>query len=78
MFSVITNVTFLPLGKGQIDEYLAGIAPLDKAGGYAIQQDQHKIIKRVSGSVSNVVGLPGERLKEELNHLFSEKIEEQW
>ncbi|MAE32533.1 MAG: septum formation protein Maf [Verrucomicrobiales bacterium] len=77
-FSVITNVTFLPLGKGQIDEYLAEIDPLDKAGGYAIQQDKHKIIKRVSGSVSNVVGLPVERLKEELNHLFGEKIEEKW
>ena len=78
VFSVITNVTFLPLGKGQIDEYLAGIDPLDKAGGYAIQQDNHKIIKRVSGSVSNVIGLPVERLKEELNHLFGEKIEEEW
>ena len=77
-FSVITNVTFLPLGKGQIDEYLAGIDPLDKAGGYAIQQDKNKIIKRVSGSVSNVVGLPVERLKEELNHLFGETIEEKW
>ena len=78
VFSVITNVTFLPLGKGQIDEYLAGIDPLDKAGGYAIQQDKNKIIKRVSVSVSNVVGLPVERLKEELNHLFGEKIEEEW
>ncbi len=77
-FSVITNVTFLPLGKGQIDEYLAGIDPLDKAGGYAIQQNKHLIIKRVSGSVSNVVGLPVERLKEELNHLFGETIEEKW
>ena len=57
-----------PLSKEQIDEYLAGIDPLDKAGGYAIQQDKDKIIKRVSGSVSNVIGLPVERLKEELNH----------
>jgi len=78
VFSVITNVTFLPLGREQIDEYLAGIDPLDKAGGYAIQQDKHKIIKRVSGSVSNVVGLPVERLKEEFNHLFGETVEEQW
>ena len=77
VFSVITNVTFLPLGREQIDEYLAGIDPLDKAGGYAIQQDKHKIIKRVSGSVSNGVGLPGERLKEELNHLCGETGEEQ-
>tara|TARA_Y100001934_G_scaffold199231_2_gene234821 strand:+ start:758 stop:1354 length:597 start_codon:yes stop_codon:yes gene_type:complete len=78
VFSVITNVTFLALGREQIDEYLGGIDPLDKAGGYAIQQDKHKIIKRVSGSVSNVVGLPVERLKEELNHLFGETVEEQW
>jgi len=77
-FSVITNVTFLSLNRGQIDDYLAGIDPLDKAGGYAIQQDKHKIVKRVSGSVSNVVGLPVERLKEELNHLFGEKVEEEW
>ena len=77
-FSVITNVTFLPLSKGKINEYLAGIDPLDKAGGYAIQQNKHLIIKRVSGSVSNVIGLPVERLKEELNHLFGETIEEKW
>ena len=77
-FSVITNVTFLQLSKGEINEYLAGIDPLDKAGGYAIQQNKHLIIKRVSGSVSNVIGLPVERLKEELNHLFGETIEEKW
>ena len=78
VFSVITNVTFLTLNKEQINDYLAKIDPLDKAGGYAIQQDKQKIIKRVSGSVSNVIGLPVERLKEELNHLFGETVEEQW
>ncbi len=77
-FSVITNVTFLSLNRGQIDDYLAGIDPLDKAGGYAIQQDKHKIVKRVSGAVANVVRQPVERLKEELNHLFGEKVEEEW
>ena len=78
VFSVITNVTFLALGREQIDEYLAGIDPLDKAGGYAIQEHKQMIAKRVSGSVSNVVGLPVERLKEELNNLFGEKVEEKW
>ncbi len=77
-FSVITNVTFLSLNRGQIDDYLAGIDPLDKACGYAIQHDKHKIVKRVSGAVSNEYGLPVERLKEELNHLFGEKVEEEW
>lgn len=77
-FSVITNVTFLSLDAGQISEYLAKIDPLDKAGGYAIQEHKQMIAKRVSGSVSNVVGLPVERLKEELNNLFGEKVEEEW
>ncbi|HCV98016.1 MAG TPA: septum formation protein Maf [Verrucomicrobiales bacterium] len=77
-FSVITNVTFLSLDAGQISEYLAKIDPLDKAGGYAIQEYKQMIAKRVSGSVSNVVGLPVERLKEELNNLFGEKVEEEW
>ena len=76
--SVITNVTFLSLDAGQISEYLAKIDPLDKAGGYAIQEHKQMIAKRVSGSVSNVVGLPVERLKEELNNLFGEKVEEEW
>ena len=77
-FSVITNVTFLSLDTKQISEYLAKIDPLDKAGGYAIQEHKQMIAKRVSGSVSNVVGLPVERLKEELNNLFGEMVEEEW
>ena len=77
-FSVITNVTFLSLDAGQISEYLAKIDPLDKAGGYAIQEHKQMIAKRVSGSVSIVVGLPVERLKEELNNLFGETVEEEW
>jgi len=43
-----------------------------------IQEHKQMIAKRVSGSVSNVVGLPVERLKEELNNLFGEKLEEEW
>ena len=77
-FSVITNVTFLSLDTKQISEYLAKIDPLDKAGGYAIQEHKQMIAKRVTGSVSNVVGLPVERLKEELNNLFGEMVEEEW
>ena len=76
--SVITNVTFLPLNSKQISDYLNKIDPLDKAGGYAIQEHKQLIAKRVSGSISNVIGLPVERLKEELNSLFGEKVEEKW
>jgi len=60
-------VTFRPLDVRQIQEYIERINPLDKAGGYAIQEHGDKIVENVSGSYSNVVGLPIERLKEELS-----------
>jgi len=66
LFAVSTDVLFHPLSDPQIARYLARIHPLDKAGAYAIQESGELIISEVSGSYSNVVGLPVERLKEEL------------
>ena len=66
IFAVSTDVLFHPLDEKQIRDYLAKIHPLDKAGAYALQESGEKIISEISGSYSNVVGLPVERLKEEL------------
>ena len=66
IFAVSTNVTFLPLTHAQINHYLDRINPLDKAGGYAIQDHGELIVSEISGSYSNVVGLPLERLAAEL------------
>jgi septum formation protein len=66
IFAVNTSVTFLPLTPAQINDYLAKINPLDKAGGYAIQEHGELIVSEISGSYSNVVGLPLERLAVEL------------
>ena len=66
IFAVSTNVTFLPLTHAQINHYLDRINPLDKAGGYAIQDHGELIVSEISGSYSNVVGLPLERLAVEL------------
>jgi septum formation protein len=66
LFAVSTDVLFHPLSDQQIGRYLARINPLDKAGAYAIQESGEMIISEVSGSYSNVVGLPVERLKLEL------------
>jgi len=66
IFAVSTDVLFHPLNARQIRDYLAAIQPLDKAGAYAIQDSGEKIISEISGSYSNVVGLPVERLREEL------------
>jgi len=66
IFAVSTDVMFHPLDAGQIRDYLARVNPLDKAGAYAIQEHGEKIIAEISGSYSNVVGLPLERLRTEL------------
>jgi septum formation protein len=72
IFAVGTDVAFLPLTARQISDYLSKINPLDKAGAYAIQEHGDKIIAEISGSYSNVVGLPLEKLQEELKSLNRE------
>jgi septum formation protein len=67
IFAVSTDVLFHPLDDRQIRSYLAKINPLDKAGAYAIQESGELIISEVSGSYSNVVGLPVEKLRQELS-----------
>jgi len=61
-FADSTDVTFHPLGTAAIRRYLESIKPLDKAGGYAIQEHGELIVKEIAGSYSNVVGLPVERV----------------
>lgn len=61
-----TEVTFLPLKKDFIRAYVASGSPMDKAGAYGIQDGG--LAEKISGSYSNVVGLPlelcGAMLKE--------------
>lgn len=64
----VTRVFFKPLTKAEIADYLDCIQPLDKAGAYAIQEHGERIIERIDGSYSNVVGLPLELLRTALNN----------
>jgi septum formation protein len=66
IFADTTEVTFQPLDAVKIQRYLMNVNPLDKAGAYAIQEQSELIIKKISGSYTNVVGLPLEKLREEL------------
>lgn len=68
-FAESTCVKFRTLTRDQIQQYLASINPLDKAGAYAIQEGGERIVETVTGSFSNVVGLPTERLAKELKEL---------
>lgn len=65
-FHVITEVTFLPLTDDVIRAYHARVTPLDKAGAYGIQEASEMILESYAGSWTNVMGLPMERLVEEL------------
>lgn len=56
--AVITKVTFKSLSEEEIERYVASGEPLDKAGGYAIQGLGAFLVEGLSGSYTNVVGLP--------------------
>jgi septum formation protein len=66
VFAESTAVSFKPLDKAGISRYLSQVNPLDKAGAYAIQEQGDLIVEKISGSYTNVVGLPMERLTAEL------------
>jgi septum formation protein len=53
-----TRVSLLRLTEAQITAYVESREGVGKAGGYAIQGRAEMLIKEISGSYSNVVGLP--------------------
>ncbi len=55
---VASRVTFKTLTSEVIEAYLSKVHTLDKAGGYAIQEEGELIIERQEGSLSNIIGLP--------------------
>jgi len=56
--SCTTQVYFRKLTEDEIQEYVAGGEPMDKAGAYAIQGGASRWADRIVGEFSNVVGLP--------------------
>ncbi len=66
-FTVRTDVTFKPLSDGEITHYISRYQPFDKAGAYGIQEWIGYIgITSINGSYYNVMGLPVQRIYEEL------------
>jgi septum formation protein len=53
-----TAVEFLDLTDEEIEAYVAGGEPLDKAGAYGIQGEASKFVQRIDGCYFNVMGLP--------------------
>ena len=69
LFHVETKVVFKELSVGQIQRYYEKVNPLDKSGGYAIQEHGEMIIDHIDGSFSNVIGLPIEELKMQIESI---------
>ena len=65
-FTETSQVVFKELDAAAIREYMKLVDVMDKAGAYAIQEHPELILARLEGSLSNVIGLPTERLEREL------------
>ncbi|MDX1648961.1 MAG: Maf family protein [Myxococcota bacterium] len=57
---VTTRVTMRAYDEAELRAYVATGEPLDKAGAYAIQGEGGRLVARVAGSRTNVIGLPVE------------------
>lgn len=67
-FGVSTDVAFKPLSDEEIDYYVSHYHPLDKAGAYGIQEWIGYVgVTSIHGSYFNVMGLPVQRIWDELN-----------
>lgn len=67
----VTQVTFRPLTRIEINDYCESAEPYDKAGSYAIQGQAAVFIERIEGSYSGVVGLPLSETWQLLSRFFS-------
>ena len=70
-FEETTHVTFRVLTPEAIEKYIKAVNVLDKAGAYAIQEHGDDIIQGIDGSLTNVIGLPVERLTETIRYLLT-------
>ena len=67
--SVKSKVVFNALTDEFIKEYISSGSPLDKAGAYGVQ-DNNGVVKKVKGSLNNVIGLPIEIFEKKLKKLL--------
>lgn len=70
-FYEVSEVFFKELSAEQIKYYVSTYSPMDKAGAYGIQEWIGLVaVAKINGSYSNIVGLPTQRLYEELCKLM--------
>ena len=73
VFSAFADVRFHDLDsiqKEEIERYIAGGSPMDKAGAYGIQDEGALLIDSISGDYYAVVGLPVSQVNRELRAML--------
>ncbi|MDE6275523.1 MAG: Maf family protein [Clostridia bacterium] len=65
-----SKVKFKSLDEECKLSYIDSGSPMDKAGGYGIQDEE--VVETYEGSYTNIVGLPMEKLKEQLSKIIKE------
>lgn len=69
-FAARTEVSFAPLKEEEMVYYVDKYQPMDKAGAYGVQEWIGFIgVENISGSYYNIMGLPVQRLYQELKAL---------
>jgi septum formation protein len=69
-FAACSNVTFAQLTDEEIEHYVTKYRPMDKAGAYGAQEWIGYIgMENIEGSYFNVMGLPVQRLYNELKNI---------
>jgi septum formation protein len=63
----VSEVTFNLLSDELIKQYIKTGSPMDKAGAYGIQ-DGFPLLRKLKGSLNNVIGLPIEKIKSVLQN----------
>ena len=58
-----SHVTFRVLSAAAIEEYVARVRPLDRAGAYDIDENGDMIVASYTGEYENIMGLPVEPLR---------------
>lgn len=53
-----SDVTFKPLSEREIEDYVAQVRPLDRAGAYDVDESGERLVASYTGSYENIMGLP--------------------
>lgn len=77
VFHEKTKVTFNTLTEKEIDFYVSGGSPMDKAGAYGIQDDWGSVfVSAIEGDYYNVVGFPLHEFYTQMKKFAPEIIEQ--